>query len=609
MRLVRPNLALPLALFALVASSSQTAHAQDFPGYAANHFNPSERGSRWFVLESLDYTGDGRLAIGAVNDYSYRTLVQYNPDETVRASFLRNTFTTHLGASFTFADRVRLGVNVPIQLFGDGNTAVIGPYTYRGPQESAAVGDVRLGADVRVIGKADDAFRGALGVQVFAPSGSTLAYTGDGEPRVLPRAMVAGEIGPIVYAAQVGVHIRGREQAYANGRIGSALTAGLSAGVLLADRRLLIGPELWGHSTFRGRNDVAGVGTTNTPIEALLGARWEPVDHFRVGAGIGAGLTRDHGAPVARGLLTLEWVPGDPVPEKEEAKEDRDGDGIPDCDDACGHVAGPKSDDPTKNGCPAPDADKDGVADADDACPLAVGVASSDPKKNGCPADQDGDGVVDTEDACPAEAGPKNLDPKKNGCPVRDTDGDGVLDDVDACPDKAGVKTTDPKTNGCPDPDLDKDGIPNEQDACPNDAGKPDPDPKKNGCPKAFLQGDQIKITDQVKFGTASAQIQPGKDSEEILLAVLSVLKAHPEVKKVRVEGHTDNVGKPEANKKLSQARAESVVKWLVAKGLDKALFEAKGFGDEKPLEPNDTDAGKKNNRRVEFHVEAGGAK
>ena len=85
-----------------------------------------------------------------------------------------------------------------------------------------------------------------------------------------------------------------------------------------------------------------------------------------------------------------------------------------------------------------------------------------------------------------------------------------------------GVKTTDPKTNGCPDPDRDKDGI-NERATtrAPTSPARSDPDPKKNGCPKAFVQAGQIKIIEQVKFKTASAQILPGKDSEDVLQAVL----------------------------------------------------------------------------------------
>src|ERR1035437_1297638 len=157
--------------------------------------------------------------------------------------------------------------------------------------------------------------------------------------------------------------------------------------------------------------------------------------------------------------------------------------------------------------------------------------------------------------------------------------------------------------NGCP-PDLDNDTVLNEVDACPREAGKPDPDPTRNGCPKAFVQGGVIKILDQVKFKTGSADILPGKDSEEVLQAVLKVMTDHADIKKVRVEGHTDNQGNPEFNKKLSGDRAASVVKWLVAHGVDKARLVSQGFGLERPMADNKNEEGRRQNRRVEFHIE-----
>jgi outer membrane protein OmpA-like peptidoglycan-associated protein len=229
---------------------------------------------------------------------------------------------------------------------------------------------------------------------------------------------------------------------------------------------------------------------------------------------------------------------------------------------------------------------------------------------NGCLHDADRDGVPDAADACPNEPGNRSSDPRSSGCPPRDKDGDGVPDSIDVCPDKAGPKAADPKTTGCPiDTDRDKDGIPNDVDACPDEPGKADPDPKKNGCPKAFLQGGTIRITDQVQFKTASAEIVAGKESEDILQAVLGVLKAHPEVKAIRVEGHTDDRGDAKNNRALSQARAESVAKWLETHGIEKTRLTAIGFGSQKPLESNATEEGRTINRRVELHVEQGSGK
>jgi OmpA-OmpF porin, OOP family len=300
-------------------------------------------------------------------------------------------------------------------------------------------------------------------------------------------------------------------------------------------------------------------------------------------------------------VFNIEWMPQIEKAAPVVAAADQDQDGIPDGEDACPAAQGPRTGDPKTNGCP-PDRDGDGIMDSEDACMEVAGERTTDPKTNGCPPDKDGDGIADKEDACIDVAGVKTADPKTNGCPA-DTDGDGVLDKEDACIDKPGIKTADPKTNGCPDPDRDKDSIENDKDACPDEPGKADPDPKKNGCPKAFVQNGVIKILDQVRFKNASAQIQPGKDSEDVLNAVLDVVKKHPEIKGLRIEGHTDNKGVAVLNKKLSQDRAASVVKWLVAKGLDKGMFKPEGFGQEKPLGSNDTDEGRQSNRRVEFHI------
>src|SRR5207247_8328657 len=134
-----------------------------------------------------------------------------------------------------------------------------------------------------------------------------------------------------------------------------------------------------------------------------------------------------------------------------------------------------------------------------------------------------------------------------------DRDKDGVADATDACPDEAGVPDPDPSKNGCPDRDRDKDGIANADDACPDNAGPPSPDPKRNGCPKAIVKGNEIKILDQVRFKSASKRILPGKESADVLMAVRQILVDKPDIKKVRVEGHTDNVGNAASNRKLSR--------------------------------------------------------
>ena len=603
MRLRR--LAIPTLLGLGVLARVSSAGAQEQLGYAENHYTPAERGSQWFALDSLDLRGNGRLALGLVNDYSFRSLVKYGADGSTRASIVKDQYVAHLGGAVFLADRVRVGFNVPLQLYANGRDTVINGITHRGADDGVAVGDVRISADVRVFGEHTDAATVAAGAELFVPSGSLSAYTGDGRPRVLPRLLFAGKVSSFVYAAKLGVMVRGRDENFGDGRIGSAVVGGVSAGLSLADDRIVVGPEVFGSTVL---SNSRSFDTQTTPVEGMLGAHFDLGHDIRVGAGLGTLLARGYGAPVARGLLSFEWVPGDAKPEAPKAVsvKDRDGDGIPDCEDACGFTPGVKSDSAETNGCPV-DTDQDGVPDNADACATIPGVRTPDAHTNGCPADADDDGVPDVEDACPRQPGKRTPEAHTSGCP--DLDNDGIIDSHDACPDKPGARSTDRTKNGCPaSTDRDNDGVGDEVDACPDEAGKADPDPKKNGCPKAFLKAGSIQITEQVKFKTGSAELA-GKESDDLLGAVRAVLEAHPEVKKLRIEGHTDNRGEAGNNKKLSQARAESVAKWLSDHGTDKARLSAAGFGSEKPIDSNETEPGRTNNRRVEFHVEQGSGK
>ncbi|MBX3213903.1 MAG: OmpA family protein [Labilithrix sp.] len=573
------------------------ASAQAQRGFVLDRFDPSERGSEWFVLDSLDLRGHLRpSAGGVVGAWAYKPLVVYDRDGNYVSSLVEHQLFVHPGASVVLWNRARAAISMPIALVQTGEPVVIGTKTYSPP--STAAGDLRLAADVRLFGKHGGLVTGALGAAVYLPTGSRDDYTSDGYVRVTPRATVAGDVSLFTYSARVGWHYRALTEDFEQNPLGSELTFGGAAGVRVADRKLVVGPELYGSSILDSRSFLKRRGT---PIEALLGAHYT-VSDLRFGGGVATGLTRGWGTPALRAFLSAEWTPG--------FKEDDDGDGVPNTEDACPTIAGVRTGDAGTNGCPPRpsahdpgDRDGDGIADRLDACPDAAGVKSDDPAKNGCPPDRDGDGVSDLVDACPDVPGPKSDDLAKTGCPL-DRDGDGVLDDKDACPDAAGVASDDPLSHGCP-PDRDGDGVSDDEDACPDAPGAADPDPKKNGCPLARVEDGQIKVVEQVKFKLGSAEIL--RDSDPTLLAIATTLKDHPEIAKVRVEGHTDDTGQARANMRLSQKRAEAVVTWLTSYGLDKRRFEAKGFGVTRPVDSNATEEGRQNNRRVELHIASGG--
>ncbi len=561
-----------LATLALLAPATAAAQTVAVPQrWDANRFEPAERGSDWFVLDSLDFRGKFRPAFGVTAQFAHRPLEVYDSlgglrsEGNNRPAAIANTFMLHPGLSVVLVNRLRLGATIPLQLAADGEETTVNNVLYRPPANSTTVGDLRLAADVRLFGEYGDGITGSFGLTAHLPTGDQPSYLSDGVfLRIAPRFQIAGIAGPFNYAVRVGVNIRD-EKDFAGSTIGTELSYGGSFGFAFAHRKILIGPEFYGATTV-ANNQLWRHRTS--PTEALLGAHGM-FGAFRGGAGIGVGLTDAYGTPDYRFILGLEWMPFQAL--------DKDADGIEDQDDDCREVPGVKSDQPGKNGCPAEapkvtDRDGDGVLDTDDACIDVVGVKSDDPKKNGCPSDKDGDGVVDVEDAC-----------------------------VDV----AGVKSSDPKTNGCPvDTDRDKDGIANGEDACPDAAGPKNADPEKNGCPVAAVQNGVIKIREQVQFKTGSAEIQAGKETDDVLQGVLKVLKDHPEIKKVRVEGHTDNKGDAKRNQKLSADRAASVVKWLTKNGIVAARLTSVGFGQDKPIASNDTEDGRKKNRRVELHIE-----
>ncbi len=217
--------------------------------------------------------------------------------------------------------------------------------------------------------------------------------------------------------------------------------------------------------------------------------------------------------------------------------------------------------------------------------------------------DSDNDGIPDDIDACPSDAEDHKGSDPSDGCPIPpDRDGDGIADQFDKCPDQPEDKDGVDDNDGCPEVDADNDGVPDAEDACPKEPGVRSTDPKKNGCPQFYsMDGTVVHVLQQVHFATGSATILA--DSFPMLQEIANLLKVNPAIKKMSVEGHTDNRGNAVMNKTLSQQRSESVVKWLADHGVEGPRLEAHGYGQEKPIDSNDTDKGRQANRRVEFKI------
>jgi outer membrane protein OmpA-like peptidoglycan-associated protein len=577
-------------LLAAAPVSAQTS------GLALNRFDPAPAGDRMFGVPSPYAAGDLTLHAMLLLDYAHNPLViQTIPGNNQVGSVVKDQLFLNLDIGLSLWSRLYVDLDLPVALYQNGDSPTAINQVFTSPA-GAQLGDLRVGARVRLWGEYDDPFQIAVGGYLWLPTGAKDSFVSTGSVRGLPQVIAGGRIvDRFVWSAAVGPQIQG-EVTYGGVGQGTMFKWGAGVGVLLLENRhLQLGPELSGNVTPRD------VSKQSTNLELLLGARYRVIDDLELALGAGPGLTSGIGTPQWRGVFSVAYTP--------EQKKDRDRDGIPDAEDACPDVPGIHSDDPHKNGCPAvADRDGDGIADADDACPDVKGVPDPDPKKNGCPVavvvdgDRDGDGIPDSKDACPDVKGVRSDDPKLNGCPpAADRDGDGIADAVDACPDVKGVPSDDPKKNGCP-PDRDGDGIPDAVDACPDVKGAPSRDPKKNGCPQTVqLVGSEIVILEQVQFDVDKATIKRASDG--LLDEVASVLKEHPEILRVEVQGHTDNTGSAPHNKQLSSARAQAVVKALVKRGVVNKRLSSRGYGQEKPIADNSTEAGRHTNRRVQFSI------
>ena len=263
--------------------------------------------------------------------------------------------------------------------------------------------------------------------------------------------------------------------------------------------------------------------------------------------------------------------------------KDIDFDGVNDTDDSCPDVAGPVE----NKGCPWGDADNDGLTDNLDKCPTEFGPTEN----NGCPwTDKDGDKVLDKDDSCPDVVGAV----ENKGCPWGDEDKDGVTDNLDKCPAVFGEKDN----NGCPYTDKDGDKVLDKDDKCPEVVGTIE----NFGCP--VINTNVIKklndYSKSVLFDSGKATVKA--DSYVTLDAMAEIMKEY-EATNFSIEGHTDNVGKPESNLELSAERALAIKTYLISKGINANRLNSQGFGAAKPITSNKTTAGKAANRRVEIKV------
>jgi len=476
-------------------------------------------------------------------------------------------------ASLALWDRFQLGIVVPFVLSQDSDDAIDGvPLMALG---DTAVGNVRIVPKLALLDEKRHGIGLALSGGVTIPTGNSDDYVGDGSVGLEPELLIGRHFGPMRLGANLGYRVRSGAE-LANLEIDDEIFWHIGAGYRIGAHDRSAPFEITASlSGATAANDLFGA-PERDHVEALGGAaaRFGPVVLF---AAAGVGLQEGFGTPDWRVLGGFRFSPLPPPPPKKAPKKkkkaaaptDADGDGIPSDRDQCPEQPETFNNWQDEDGCPdeVPDTDGDGIADDADGCIEAPEDKDDFEDADGCPdPDNDGDGVADVSDQCPLEPGPI----ENRGCPDTDRDGDGVVDRLDNCPDEPGSA----KNQGCKKKQL------------------------------VVISDSQLEILDKVFFRVNKATIRPR--SFPLLNNVADVLNAHTEIESVRVEGHTDSQGDDDYNLDLSQRRAEAVVDYLVGRGVARERLEPVGFGETRPIDRNNTKAGRAANRRVEFQIVGG---
>jgi OmpA-OmpF porin, OOP family len=622
MRTVRALWA-PFISAASVTLMATTAFAQasvQSGEFSAQTFQPAPGTKNFLGVEGVRMDGNWGFSVGVVGNYGRNPfIVESCRSQTdcsgktavdkLDTAVVSDMFTADLLAAVSPIKRLQLGLRLPLSYVSGAGIDVATGQGVTGGIRKFGVGDPQIEGKVRILGRAQDPYLLGAALDLSFPVGHAFSttdaatktttdyYLGNSSPvTVGVRAIFDAEKGPI----QFGANLRGvfREAAQLAGtKVGPAdlgYGAGLGFRVSPIFRVLAEG---FGSTQFSGASGTNTLEVDGAVEVAPLGS---PII---LRAGGGAGILYGVGVPQGRAILGITYV---------HEVTDQDGDGIPDNVDKCPTIPEDFDGFEDHDGCPDPDNDNDGIPDAVDKCPNEPETLNGYQDADGCPdetPDRDHDGIPDNVDKCPEAGGPdiiRNPGSPYYGCPDRDHDG--VPDYLDKCPDVPEPTDDLFDGSGCPHVrDTDHDGIPDDVDKCPTEPETYNGFQDADGCPDkgpvaVEMTDGAINVHDRVDFATLSDKIE-GAKSFQVLDAVAGVMLGHKEILAIEVQGHTDGAGIAEQNRKLSQRRAESVVKYLTGKGVEPGRLTAKGYGPDKPIADNKTAVGRAKNRRVEFIV------
>jgi len=298
---MRSSSLVAVALLAAAATTAGVARAQEAPpvlpsapGFGVERLAPSAPGGGWLVMDQLDLRGPLAGAVDLTLGYASNPLRVGD----ARLPVVAHQAMLDIGASLSWwRFRVYLNLASPLALYGESGAA--GGYDFTGSSVNLGnnpdvISDVRFGVDFRLVGRTGGRFRLGAGAQLYVPTDHKSDYASDGTFRGALRLLAAGDARWLTWAAQLGVHIRPRDDAdVPDGPRGSELLFGVAIGGRVplgrAPWALVLGPELFGATAFRAFFTRAA-----TAFEGLLTARFEGTAgdraQLRVRLGAGAGL-------------------------------------------------------------------------------------------------------------------------------------------------------------------------------------------------------------------------------------------------------------------------------------------------------------------------------
>ncbi|SEU22298.1 Ig-like domain-containing protein [Stigmatella erecta] len=548
------------------------AMAQDSQGIDVQQYKPGPGSKDVLGLHSAQIAPHLGWNLGLSINYARNPLNFLRPstDEFIY-NLVRHQYTLDLMGSISLFDRLELGVAVPLTLQKEQSSDSFSPLLGEAI-DTTGLGDLRLVPKLRLL-STDGGLHLAVVVPVILPTSGGNEFRGRGAVAAFPRLVGewSSDEGTRIIA-NAGVNLQSRET-FRNLSVGNefAYGAGVEVPFHISDHKLAA------EATIAGALGLKDADTEERPLEVLGALKYFFSEQLTAHVGAGPGLTRGYGTPGFRILAGVNWTA---KPPEKPVQVDSDGDGLMDHEDRCPNEPEDKDGFQDEDGCPDPDNDQDTIPDVADKCPNEPETVNGFEDVDGCP------------DEVP---------------PPADSDGDGLTDDKDRCPNAPEDKDGFQDEDGCPDPDNDKDGIPDTADKCINEPEVINGVNDEDGCPdegkvNVRVEGKKFFILQKVHFATNKDVIL--ERSFSLLKQVAAVLRANPQLTKVRVEGHTDSQGSDAFNMDLSDRRAKSVRKYLIEKeNIAAERLEAVGYGETQPVDTNATAAGRENNRRVIFTI------